>query len=432
MPRKPKVSSSIVAADANDLPTPIEDGDMESALDHTPHVSEEEDGQFAEDLSQEEDNGELSEDVSQDEDNSGFVVAGAVMDVTGRQPYGVEPAVHMQSQLSNVKEEMEPGTTPMGMDASMLQLSSADKDGCSQVANLDRDTQDLPSWYRIFDLNVVQTPPEGCEMPQISGDAQTNQQAKYGTPEIQGHDEHAGANHLLEYGHGLGKYDLNNETDEHAHDDASNIQGQDEDDHLWEDKYDLNKCDLNHGEAHAHSQDNHLLGNEEIHLNHAMADHDLDNCRLSNEQMLLKKNADEPNHDNLQMGNEQMLVDPGASEQGLDTYHVSHEQFTPSHATDEQLVGKHQLGPEYVRLPMGLHDVDSYNMNSEQTLLNNVTNKHAEEDTCHLKDGEVHLEQGVDGQAKTHSMGNGRTVPVIDLEDDYKHQPDTREFLESM
>jgi hypothetical protein len=426
----------------------IKDGDMESeivGLDHARYVSEEEDGEFSEDVYQEEE--------EEEDDDSGFVVAGvndehgAEMDVTERQPYGVDvypsqsveaPAVQMQSQLSNVEEGMEPGATPM--DASMLQLSSAHKDGCSQIANLDRDEQELPSWYRIFDLNIVQTP-EGCEMPQISRDppvdhacstlpdlaAQMNQQAKYGTPEIQGQDEHAGANHLLEYGHDLRKYDLNNVTGEDAHDDTSNIQGQDEDDHLLEDKY-----DLNHEEAHAHSQDNHLLGNEEICLNRAMDEHDLDNCCLSNEQMLLKKNADERDHDNLQMENEQMLVDLGASEQGLDTYNVSDEQFTLSHATGEQVVSKHQLGPESVHLPMCVHDVDSYNINSEQMLLNNVTNKYAEADTCHLKDGEALLDQGVDAQAKAHSMGNGRTVPIMYLEDDYKQQPDTREFLESM
>jgi hypothetical protein len=459
MPMKPKVPSSVVAAEVNDRPMAIEDGEMESeivGLGHAQDVSAEEDGEFAEDLSQEEggsqfaedeEDGEFAADGVSDED-------GADMDVTEPQLYdvdvhsseSVEEPVHMQSQLTNVEKQMEAGAAPV--DASILQLSSTDKDGCFEVrdemeaprseveaaaANLDRDEQDLPSWYGIFDLNVVGTP-EGCEMPEISGDSPADHVC-ISMPdlagqmnEIQGQDEHAGANNLLECGHDLSKYDLNNVTDEHAHGDTSNIQGQDEDaggDGLFEDEHDLNKYDLNH-EADAQAQDHHLLRNE----------HDSDNFCLSNEQILPNQNADEQGLDDLQMESDRMLVDDqGTSQQGLDTYHVSDEQFMQSHVTDEQLVNKHQLEPELLHLPMGVHDVDSYNLNSAQMLLNNVTNEHAEEDTHHLKDRETLFNQAVDGQARVHNMGNERSVAVIDLEDDYEEQPDTidtGDFLESM
>jgi hypothetical protein len=92
------------------------------------------------------------------------------------------------------------------------------------------------------------------------------------------------------YSPDLSKYDLNNVTVEHAHDDTSNIQGQDEDaggDGLLEDEHDLNKYDLNH-EVDAQAQDHHLLSNEEIHLNRGIVEHDSDNffC-LSNEKQHL-------------------------------------------------------------------------------------------------------------------------------------------------
>jgi hypothetical protein len=467
-PMKPKVPSAVVAAEVSDRPMAVEDGEMESefvGLGHAQDVSAEEDGEFSEDLSQEEGGGQFAEDEEDGEFAADGVddEDGADMDVTEPQPYdvdvrsseSVEEPVHMQSQLTNVEEQMEAGAAPM--DASMLQLSPADKDGCFEVrdemeaprsevkaavANLDRDEQDLPSWYRIFDLNVVGTP-EGCEMPEISGDSPADHVC-ISVPdlagqmnEIQGQDEHAGANNLLECGHDLSKYDLNNVTDEHAHDDTSNIQCQDEDaggDGVLEDEHDLNKYDLNH-EADAQAQDHHLLSNEEIRLNCGIAEHDSDNFCLSNEQILLNQNADEQDRDDLQMESDWMLVDPGTSQQGLDTYHVNDEQFMQSHVTDEQVVNKYQLEPEPMHLPTGVHDVDSYNLNSAQLLLNNVTSEHAEEDTHHLKGGETLFNQAVDGQARVHNMGNERSVAVIYLEDDYEEQPDTRdtgEFLESM
>jgi hypothetical protein len=91
--------------------------------------------------------------------------------------------------------------------------------------------------------------------------------------------------------------------------------------------------------------------------------------------------------------------------------------------------------PEPMHLPMGVHDVDSYNLNIKQMLLDNVTNKHAEEHTRHLKDVERLFDQGVDGQDRVHNMNNWWSVAVIDLEDYYEQQPDTRDiekFLELM
>ncbi|TVU16703.1 hypothetical protein EJB05_40278, partial [Eragrostis curvula] len=474
MPRKPKVPSSVVVAEVNhsaDRPMGTEDGEMESemvGLDHPQDVSEE-DGEFAEDISEEED-GEFAEDVSEEEDgefaDDGFNDEdGAEMDATERQlsdvdvppSESIEEPVHMQSQLSNAEVEMEAGAAPMD-DACMVEPSAA-KDGSSEpeapqsevetgVGDVNRDEQELPSWYRIFDLNVVETP-EGFEMPVISGDSpadhvsdsatdlsgQMNQQAKYGSSEVQGQDEHAVANDLLKYGRDLSKYDLNNVADGHEQEDTSNIHAQDEDagDDLMKDEQDLNKCDLNH-EADAHTQDNHLLNNEEILLSHGMPVEDSDDCRLSNEQMLLKQNADEGDPKDDDMENEQMLANQGTPGQVLDIHYMTDEQLMLSDVTDEQLVNKHHMEPEPTPLPMGVHDVDSNDLKGEQMLLNNGTNNE-EEDTCRLKDGEILLDQAVDGQARVCDMGNGRPVPVIDLEDDCKQQPDTRdtgEFLESI
>jgi hypothetical protein len=91
--------------------------------------------------------------------------------------------------------------------------------------------------------------------------------------------------------------------------------------------------------------------------------------------------------------------------------------------------------PEPMHLPMGVHDVGSYSLNVTQMLLNNVTNKHAEEDTHHLKDGETLFDQGVDGQDRVHNKRNWWSIVVIDLEDYYEQQLDTKDtknFLESI
>jgi hypothetical protein len=73
--------------------------------------------------------------------------------------------------------------------------------------------------------------------------------------------------------------------------------------------------------------------------------------------------------------------------------------------------------PEPMHLPMGVHDVGSYNLNITQVLLNNVANKHTEEDTCHLKYGETLFDQAVYGQDRVHNMSNWWSVAVIYLED---------------
>ncbi|XP_062229814.1 uncharacterized protein LOC133927381 isoform X2 [Phragmites australis] len=470
MPRQPKVPSSVVVAEVNDSagqPMAIKDGQMESevvGLDHAQGISEDEDGEFAEGISEDED-GEFAEDISEDKDGE-FAVAGSndeyggEMDVSQCQPSdvdvhpseSVEEQMHMLPQLNDVEEKNE--TDIAHMDASMVE-PLAKNNGCSEVSSemeapqsevetgvgaLNRDEQELPAWYRIFDLNVVETP-EGCEMSEISCSpadhvsnsapdlvGQMNQQTSYDTSEIQGQDEHARSNHLLEGGHDLNNYDVNNEADEHAQDDTSEIQGRDEhagDNHLLEDGHDLIKYDVNN-EADEHAPDNHLLNNEELLLNHGMSVHHSDNCHLSNEQMLLKQNADEQEHDNHQMENERMFINQGTTVQGLDSLHVNDGRLLLSHGADEHQDEYHRMEPEPIPIPLGVHDLDSYDLNSEQILLINGADQHAA-DICHLKDGKMLLDQVVDGEARVHNMGDGRMIPVIDLEDDYEQQSDTRD-----
>ncbi|XP_062234122.1 uncharacterized protein LOC133931284 [Phragmites australis] len=469
MPRQPKVPSSVVVAEVNDSAgqaMAIEDGLMESeiiGLDHAQNISEDEDGEFAEGISEDED-GEFAEDISEDEDGEFAVTGlndedGGEVDVSQRQlsdvdvhpSESVEEPMHMQPQLSNVEDKNETGTARM--DACMVE-PLADNNGCSEVSyemeaplgevetgvgDLNRDEQELPAWYRIFDLNAVETP-EGCEMSKISGGppaehvsdyapdllGRMNEQANYDTSQTQGQDGHAGSNHLLEDGHDLNNCDLNNEADEHAQDDTLEIQGQDEhagDNHLLEDGHDLIKYDLNN-EADEQAQDNHLLSNEELLLNHGMAVHHLDNCHLSNEQMLLKQIADEQEHDHQE--NKRMLINQGTIVQGLDSHHVNDERLLLSHGADEHQDEYHRMEQEPMPFPLGVHDLDSYDLKSEEILLNKGEDQHAA-DICHLKDGQILLDLVADGEGRVHNMGNGRTIPVIDLEDDYEEQSDTRD-----
>uniref|UniRef100_A0A0A9D4B8 Uncharacterized protein n=1 Tax=Arundo donax TaxID=35708 RepID=A0A0A9D4B8_ARUDO len=458
MPRQPKVSSSVVVAEVNDsagLAMAIKDGQMESeilGLDRAQDISEDEDGEFAEGISEDED-GEFAVAGLNDKDGGEMDVSQHQLSSVDVHPLeSVEEPMHMQSQFSNVEEKNETGIAHM--DASMVE-QLAENNGCSEVryemeaahgevetgvGDLSRDEQELPAWYKFFDLNVVETP-EGCAMSDISGGppadhvsdsvpdlvGRMNQQANYNTSQIQCQDKHAESNHMLEDEHDLSNYDLNNEADEHAQDDCSEIQGEDEhagDNDLVEDGHDLIKYDLNN-EADEHAPDNHLLNNEELLLNHGMAVHHSDNCHLSNEQMLLKQNVDEQEHDNHQMENEQMLINQGITVQGSDSLHVNVGRLLLSHGADEHRDEYHKMEPEPAPFPLGMQDLDSYDLNSEQLLLNIGADQQAA-DICQLKDGQMLLDQVANGEARVHNMDNGRMIPVIDLEDDYKQQSDTR------
>jgi len=308
------------------------------------------------------------------------------------------------------------------------------------VGDLSRDEHELPAWYKIFDLNVIETP-VGCEVSEISCGhpaddlcdsvpdlvGQANQQANDDTSKIQGQDDHAGTNQMLEDESDLSNYDLNNEVDEHAQDDTSENQVQDknaEDNHLLEDGHDLTKYDVNN-EAGEHADDNHLVNSAEILLSHSMVAHTSDNCHMNSEKMLLKQNVDEQ-----QMENEQMLIDQVNTVQVLDSHHVKDEQLLLGHGADDH----HQMEPNPMAFPLGSHDLDDYYLSSKQILLNNDVDQHAG-DIHHLKDGQIILDEAADGQARVHNMGNGRTIPVIDLEDDYAQQSASRntgEYLESI
>jgi hypothetical protein len=83
---------------------------------------------------------------------------------------------------------------------------------------------------------------------------------------------------------------------------------------------------------------------------------------------------------------------------------------------------------EVMLLPTGVHDLHGYDLNSEQMLLHDGAEKHAL-DSCHLTDGQMLFDQSAGGQAIVRNMGNGRTIPLINLEDDYEEQSGTRGFL---
>ncbi|XP_008645081.1 uncharacterized protein [Zea mays] len=301
------------------------------------------------------------------------------------------------------------------------------------VGDLSRDEQELPAWYKIFDLNVIETP-VGCEFSEISRSPPAddlcdsvpdliglvNQQENNDTSEIHGQDDRAGANQMLEDESNLDNYDLNNEADEHARDDTSVNQVQDEnaeDNHLPEDGHGLMKYDMNI-EAGEPAHDNHQMNNAEIHLNHSMVAHISDNCHMNNEKMLLKQNVDEQ-----QMENEQMLIDQVTTVHVLDSHHVNHEQLLLGHSVDDH----DQMEPNPMAL--GVHNLDNYYLSSKQVLLNNDADQHAG-DIHHLKDGQIILDEAADGQARV----NGQTIHVIDLEEDYAQQSESRntgEYLES-
>ncbi|WVZ87804.1 hypothetical protein U9M48_034385 [Paspalum notatum var. saurae] len=389
--------------------------------DHTRDISEDEDAEFA---------------AARLNGGDGVEIE---MDVSDANAHLSDP-VHRQSHLSNAVEDLEAGDVPM--DVCTIETLGEDN-GSSQArddemeapppqrqvetgsGDLNRDEQDLPAWYEIFDLNVVETP-EVCEMTEIPGDppgdhvsgsvpdsvGQVHHKTNYGASESQGQDVRAGDNCLFGDSH-----DLNNKTDEHVHAYTSEIQdeyaseSQDEGEHA-RDGHCLNKYDLNN-EAIEHAQDSQLLDNGELLLNDGRDSYDTDRCHLNNEQMLLYNNADEQ-----EQRNHWVQIDP-----------VSGEQLMLSHDADGYPVSNHEMESVPKHLPMGVHDLHSYNLKSEQTLLNDGTDKHAP-DSCHLKNEQMLFDQSADGQARDRDTTNERMIPMINVEDDDKEQSDTREFLE--
>ncbi|KAF8769365.1 hypothetical protein HU200_006887 [Digitaria exilis] len=436
MPRQQRVPSSLLVAEADGSADPamaIEDGEMESEvipLDHTQDVSEDEEGEFAEDISEDED-GEFAATHSSD----GYA---GEMDVAQPKPSDVESVeepveepVCSHSQLTNVVEEMEAGSAPL--DASMMD-PMGEGNGCSEVrgkmedppplseaetivGDLNRDEQDLPAWYRIFDLSVVEAP-EGCEITEIPGDPPTEHvsvslRTNNDASETQAKDDHAGVNSLLRDEHDLSMYDLNNEADEYAHGDTSEVEGQGEhegDNHALKDVHDLNRYDLNN-EAVEDAHDNVLLENEKLLLNHGMGAHDMDRLHLSNGQLLMHQNENGEEH----------------GDHRMEDHLVSGEQLLLDHGADGHHANSHEMEPKVMLLPTDVCDLHGYDLNSEQMLLHDGVEKHAP-DSCHLMDGKMLFDQSTDRQARVCNMGNGRTIPVINLEDEYE-QSDTRGFL---
>jgi hypothetical protein len=450
MPRQQKVPSSVVVAEDGggtaSQSVPIEDGEMESEaipLDHTQDISEDEEGEFAQDVSEDEDGESAAAAPLNDE-------YGVEMDVTRPQLSDVHAHLHHPSEsavgepvrsqpdLSDAVEEMEAGsaptdacmTEPLGEDSvssearDRMDAPPPQSEAETSVGDLNTDEQELPAWYKIFDLSVVEAPDDS----EITGDppadrasdsapflvGHTHKQSYDDASETQGEAEHAGDNRVLSDGDDLNRHDLNSEADEHAQDDTSDIEGQDEhagDNRVLKDGHDLNRYDLNN-EAVEDAQDNHLLGNERLLLSHGMVVHDTDRFRLSNGQLLLNQNEDEREHDDHSMEN----------------IPVSGEQLLLSHSADGHHVNNHQMESEVMLLPTGVHDLHGYDLNSEQMLLHDGAEKHAL-DSCHLTDGQMLFDQSAGGQAIVRNMGNGRTIPLINLEDDYEEQSGTRGFL---
>ncbi|CAN6250778.1 unnamed protein product [Urochloa humidicola] len=447
IPRQQRVPSSVVVAEADSSDNramATEDGEMDSEI-IPQDISEDEEGEFAEDISEDED-GEFAAARL----NDGY---GAEMDVTQPQLPDVDVHLHpsesideperSQSHLSNAVEEMEAGSAPV--DPCMMIEPLGEDNGCSQVrdkmeapppqtevetsvGDLNRDEQELPAWYRIFDLSIVEAP-DGCEITEIPGDpptdhvsdsapclvGQIHQQTNDDASEIEGEDEHAGNNRVLGDGHDLNNYDLNSEAEEHAQDGTSEIQGQDEhagDNHMLQDGQELKRYDLNN-EAIEDAQDSfHLLDSEKLLLNHGMGAHDTDSFHLNNGQLLLNQNEDEQEHDDHQMEN----------------HLLSGEQVLLCHGADRHHVNNHQIESKDMLLPTGVHDLHGYDLNTDQMLLHDGVDKHAL-DSCHLTDGKMLFDRSAEGHAVVGNMGNGRTIPVINLEEDYEEQSDIRGFL---
>ncbi|WVZ87788.1 hypothetical protein U9M48_034371 [Paspalum notatum var. saurae] len=383
-PRRPRVPSSAVVAEAN-------------GTAHQEAMPAEEEGEIP--VLGRNHTLDISEDVDAPLNDGGDGVE-IEMDVSD-----------VNAHLSDPVEDMEAGDAPM--DACTIETLGEDN-GSSQArddemeapppqrevetgsGDLNSDEQDLPAWYGIFDLNVVETP-EVCEMTEIPDDPPpdhvsdsvgwVHHKTYYGASENQGQDVQAGNSCLFG-----DRHDLSDMADEHVQ--AYTSESQYEGEHA-EDGHHLSKYDLNN-EAIELAQDSQLLDNGEL--------------LLDNEQRLLHNNADEQ-----EQRNHWMQIHP-----------VSGEQLILSHDVDGYPVSNHEVESVPKSLLMGVYDLRSFNLKSEQTLLNDGADKHAP-DSCHLKDRQVLFDQSADGNA---DMTNERTIPMINVEDDDEEKSDTREFFE--
>lgn len=340
-----------------------------------------------------------------------------------------EEPLHRQSQFSDAEEGMEGPISPR--DSCLVEpVAEEVRDGMeapqSEVetdnADLTKDEQDLPAWYGIFDLNVVESQ-ENCEMVEISNDSpldngrdsvpdqvgQMSQGANCVTSGTQGQDEHAFDNHQSEDE----QVPLNQRN---GTDDFNNEQG------------------VGNQTGDEHGQDNHQLEDDQMHINHVMDVHTLDNGLMNGEEMLLKRCADEHTDHGHLVETEEMLLNQGQSTsvQVLENYNMNGEQVQLNHDADEHSGDDRPIKNEQMLLNhvMGVHDLDNHDQNSEQMLLNNGAGKQAA-DSAQLQEDQMLLDQAADGQATLHGQSIGQMIPVINLEDDYEEQSDTIEFSES-
>lgn len=330
----------------------------------------------------------------------------------------VEEPTHMESQLSDVEGDMNGGVAcretcqiePVANNSDCsevrVEMEALPCEVEPDVADLTRDEQELPAWYGIFDLNVAGTH-ESCEMSDIPSNPPADhacdslpdlvglvsQQVCYDTSETQGQyegecadDNQQSEDTQMLVNQGIGTYDLNDRI-------------------------------LPNQRSDEHEQDNHQLVDEQMLLN--------------NEETLLKQDADELEGHNHLIENEQMLQNQDPAVQVLENYHVNGEQLLHIHATDEHPEDNHRIKNEQMLLHhvSGVHELDNCDLNGEQMLLHNDADKPAA-DGGQLEGSQMLLDQAADRQATLHNLGNGRIIPVINLEDDEEEQSDTREFLE--
>ncbi|KAG8044048.1 hypothetical protein GUJ93_ZPchr0458g22725 [Zizania palustris] len=346
-----------------------------------------------------------------------------------------EEPVSRQSQFSDAEGGME--APESSSDACSIEpVAEEIRDGMealqtevkTDVGDLSKDEQELPAWYGIFDLNVVESQ-ENCEMAGISSDpplddgcdsvpdlvGHMSQRANCGASGTQGQGEHAVDNQQVEdarllLNQSIGTHDFN--------------------------KYDLsNEQRIGNQTADEHGHDNiHQLEDDEMHINHGMDVHGFHNYLLKNEEMLLKQCADEHEYHKHETETEQILLNQGqgTSVQALDNYHMNGEQLLVNHGAGEHSDDDHPIKNEQMLINhvVGVHDLNNYDLSSEQILLNNGADKQAAYSGW-LKEGQMQLDQAADGKATLHNQGIARMVRAINLEDDCDEQPDMIQFLES-
>ncbi|KAG8066828.1 hypothetical protein GUJ93_ZPchr0004g40027 [Zizania palustris] len=312
-----------------------------------------------------------------------------------------EEPVSRQSQFSDAEGGMKAPYSPR--DTCLIEpvaeeirdeMEALQSEVKTDVGDLSKDEQELPAWYGIFDLNVVESQ-ENSEVAEIASDPPLDDGCDFAP-------------------------DLVGQMSQRANCGASETQGQGE-----------------------HAVDNHQGEDAQVLINQSIGTHDFNKYNLDNEQRIGNQTDDEHGHDNHQLKDDEhkddkhqmeMLLNQGhgTSVEVLDNYHMNGEQLLLDHGDGEHLGDDHPIKNEQLLLSpvLGVHDLNNYDLNSEQMLLHNGTDKQATE-SAWFQEGQMLIDQDADGQGALHNQGIGRMINVINLEDDYEGQSDTIQFLES-